>query len=177
MWRVLDKNYIHLDMELLEDSLIAYDYGSLRGNTWRQILPLDSNTVIEIVLDVATAIQYFHSMGFMPSPSFTFGDVYLDLSLRPRIRFDAVTVIKGFDEEESIFAFGCFFYAAYFNIDTVFDTVFGTEEQREIIVERPSSPKIPEYAWQLIQRCCAEDSGSRPTIEQVVKEMETWRIK
>ncbi|KAM6502603.1 hypothetical protein JOM56_002580 [Amanita muscaria] len=111
MWRVLDKNYIHLDMELQEDSLIP-DNVSLWYNAWLQILPLDSNTVIELVLDVATAIQYFHSMGFMPSPSFTFGDVYLDLSLRPRIRFDAVTVITGFDEEESIFAFGRFFYAS-----------------------------------------------------------------
>ncbi|KIL62505.1 hypothetical protein M378DRAFT_761333 [Amanita muscaria Koide BX008] len=76
--------------------------------------------------------------------------------------------------EDSVFAFGCFFHKVYFNIKLpLFDEKI--EERRRITVERPSSPKIPEYAWQLIQRCCAEDPRNRPTIGEVVKEMETWR--
>ncbi|KIL58005.1 hypothetical protein M378DRAFT_171130 [Amanita muscaria Koide BX008] len=51
------------------------------------------------------------------------------------------------------------------------------ELKRDIIVKRPSEPEIREDAWQLIQRCCAEDPESRPTIDEVVEEMESWGIE
>ncbi|KIL57795.1 hypothetical protein M378DRAFT_171305, partial [Amanita muscaria Koide BX008] len=49
--------------------------------------------------------------------------------------------------------------------------------QRDTIVKRPTEPEIREDAWQLIQRCCAEDPESRPTIDEVVQEMESWDME
>ncbi|KIL61213.1 hypothetical protein M378DRAFT_167195 [Amanita muscaria Koide BX008] len=42
------------------------------------------------------------------------------------------------------------------------------------IAKRPSKPKIRDDAWQLIQRCCAKDPKRRPTMDDVVREMEAW---
>jgi hypothetical protein len=50
------------------------------------------------------------------------------------------------------------------------------EEKRRIVAERASKAEIPEFAWRLMQRCCAEDPMNRPTIDEVVKEMETWEL-
>ncbi|KAM6490076.1 hypothetical protein JOM56_014488 [Amanita muscaria] len=118
IWRYLDKNYIHVEMELQEHSLIVLNKYPLRSKTWRQTLPLDSNTVIELVLDVARAIQYLHSMGVVYGFDFDFGHLYLDLNLRPRIRFacEFLHIIMGFERkrslyEDNVFSFGCFFYA------------------------------------------------------------------
>ncbi|KIL60626.1 hypothetical protein M378DRAFT_167856 [Amanita muscaria Koide BX008] len=111
---------------------------------------------------------------------FDIGNVDLDLSLRPKIRIGAefLALINPFQKsrlyENSIFGFGCFFYQVYSKW-THLPFAEEIRERRRIIVERPSSPEIPEYAWQLIQRCCAEDPRSRPTIGEVVKEIETWR--
>ncbi|KAM6502513.1 hypothetical protein JOM56_002490, partial [Amanita muscaria] len=90
--------------------------------------------------------------------------------MNPFLRYEILRYeSERFLYEDSIFAFGCFFYAAYFN------TANDIEERRRIVVRRPSKPEIPEYAWQLIQHCCAEDPRNRPTIDDVVKEMESWR--
>ncbi|KIL68692.1 hypothetical protein M378DRAFT_8163 [Amanita muscaria Koide BX008] len=180
-WRVLDQNYVHLEIDLQGHSLIIPFNLSERSEKWRQVLPLDFNTVIELVLDVARAIQYLHSTGITPDSLLDFGVVYLDLSLRPRIRiateYLTLNPFIGSESqrslyEDSIFAFGCLFYAAYFNM--TIDMHTSVEARRGIIVRRPSKPEIPEYVWQLIQRCCAKDPKNRPTIDEVVKEMETW---
>ncbi|KIL54846.1 hypothetical protein M378DRAFT_18491 [Amanita muscaria Koide BX008] len=181
-WRVLDQNYVHLEVDLQGHSLIIPFNHSERSEKWRRVLPLDFNTVIELVLDVARAIQYLHLMGVTPGGLLDFGVVHLDLSLRPRIRIgtEILTLINPFMGsgserslyEDSIFAFGYFFYAAYFN--TKVDIYASVEARRGIVVRHPSKQEIPEYAWQLMQRCCAEDPRNQPTIEEVVKEMETW---
>ncbi|KIL62514.1 hypothetical protein M378DRAFT_165718 [Amanita muscaria Koide BX008] len=197
--RVLDHNYICIEINLRGHSFFIPINIQPRSDKWQQVLPLHPITIIELVslkslnrcfshclqvLDVAKAIQYLHSMGLaFRATTFDIGNVDLDLSLRPRIRIGAELltlinpVMKSTSErllyEESIFGFGCFFYQVYFNKKLRFDE--SIEDRRRIIVERPSSPKISEYVWQLIQRCCAEDPRSRPTIGEVVKEMETWR--
>jgi len=77
--------------------------------------------------------------------------------------------------ESSIFTLGRLFYELYFNIRLPFDE--SAKLKRDTIIKRPSEPEIREDAWQLIQRCCAEDPESRPTINEVVQEMESWGIE
>ncbi|KAM6502766.1 hypothetical protein JOM56_002743 [Amanita muscaria] len=153
------------------------------GEKWRQVLPLDSITVIELMLDAARAIQYLHSMGVAPSSGFGMACMHLDLSLRPKIRIAArsLHLINPCTRPTSepslyggnVFDFGCFFYAVYFNTEISYNETM--EEKERIVANRPSKPKIPDYTWQFIQRCCAKDPMNRPTIDEVVKEMETWR--
>jgi hypothetical protein len=42
---------------------------------------------------------------------------------------------------------------------------------------RPSKPEIHDSAWELIQRCCAVDEEDRPTIDEIVEEMESWKLE
>ncbi|KAM6502757.1 hypothetical protein JOM56_002734 [Amanita muscaria] len=159
MWRVLDQNYVHLEINLKGASLLIPADLDMKEKL-QQVLPLDSITVIELMLDAARAIQYLHSMS-VARPS----GILRPTSQHPLSR-------------SNVFDFGYFFYAALFNteIDTDSTESKSTEERRRIaiVAERPSEPDIPE--WQLIQRCCAEDPTNRPTIDEVVKEMETWGI-
>ncbi|KAM6491143.1 hypothetical protein JOM56_010949 [Amanita muscaria] len=66
--------------------------------------------------------------------------------------------------EANIHSFGLLFYSVLFD-------QFDDEVTFEI---RPPEPDIPDNVWQLIQRCCAEDPKERPTMDQVVQEMESW---
>jgi len=50
------------------------------------------------------------------------------------------------------------------------------EEDRTEVVEQPTSPEIHDDVWSLIQRCCAEDPKSRPAMDEIVKEMESWNF-
>ena len=50
------------------------------------------------------------------------------------------------------------------------------DEARKITANRPSIPEIHDSAWELIQRCCAEDEDSRPTMDEVVEKMEGWKV-
>ncbi|KAM6502752.1 hypothetical protein JOM56_002729 [Amanita muscaria] len=174
MWRVLDQNYVHLAIKLQGASLAT----ECLQNTLRQALPLNFITVIEIMLDVARAIQYLHSMNFVPNTTSMQDYVYLDLSLRPKIRiapqflYFINTCTRPTSEYRDAFNFGYFFYEVLFDMELY--RYKSMEERRRIVVNRPSKPEIPEFAWQLIQRCCAEDPTNRLTIDEVVKEMETW---
>ena len=53
------------------------------------------------------------------------------------------------------------------------DDHLGGEDVTQV-VKRPAEPEIRDDVWSLIQRCCAEDPKSRPTIDEVVTEMESW---
>ena len=50
----------------------------------------------------------------------------------------------------------------------------GEMEGRKKVVMRPTQPQIHDEVWSLIQRCCAEDIKSRPTMDEIIKEMESW---
>ena len=55
--------------------------------------------------------------------------------------------------------------------------IFGNSEARKIIKNRPSMPEIHDSAWELIHRCFAKDEKSRPTMDEVVGEMEGWTVE
>jgi hypothetical protein len=49
------------------------------------------------------------------------------------------------------------------------------DNNSNVVAKRPSKPEIRDDEWQLIQRCCAKEPKSRPTMDEVVLEMEAWR--
>jgi len=56
------------------------------------------------------------------------------------------------------------------------DNSDGGEEDRTEVVKQPTSPEIRDDVWNLIQRCCAEDPKSRPAMDEIVEEMESWNF-
>ncbi|KIL58960.1 hypothetical protein M378DRAFT_285182 [Amanita muscaria Koide BX008] len=123
---------------------------------------------------LAKAIQYLHSMGVVLDYRFRSLNVVLDSDLCPTIRCLCSTSQSLLDKEceeqfspcRNIFSFGGICYELYAFPDTWPD-YSGSRRPK-----RPS--EIPENAWQLIQRCCAKDSACRPTIDEVVKDIEGW---
>ncbi|KIL58439.1 hypothetical protein M378DRAFT_170606 [Amanita muscaria Koide BX008] len=66
--------------------------------------------------------------------------------------------------EDNIFSFGILFYRVLFN-KYYGEVTFNT---------RPRKSEIPDNVWQLIQWCWVKERKKRPTIDQVVQEMESW---
>ena len=48
------------------------------------------------------------------------------------------------------------------------------EAERTEVVKRPTRAEIHDDVWSLIQHCCAEDPKSRPAMDEIIKEMESW---
>ncbi|KIL54787.1 hypothetical protein M378DRAFT_174039 [Amanita muscaria Koide BX008] len=147
---------------------------------WRLLEPIPSSvTTSRIMLRLAKAIEYLHSIGVVLHHQFASHHVFLGSDLCPRIccscsisRSLNKECKELFSPDDNIFSFGCLFYELYSGIDT--RPNHSISSRRHVVTERPSVQEIPEYAWQLIQRCCAEDPKSRPSIDEVVKEMEEW---
>ncbi|KIL58980.1 hypothetical protein M378DRAFT_285779 [Amanita muscaria Koide BX008] len=136
-----------------------------------------SSVTMKAMLAVAKAFQYFHSLGIVLDHHYvSLHCIFLDSKLCASIRSQGT--LSDLEErwtfKANIFSFGCFFYETYFNVEIKDHD--RRKLKRTVIVKRPSKPKIRDDAWQLIQRCCAEDPKSRPTIDEVVQEMESWRL-
>ncbi|KIL70362.1 hypothetical protein M378DRAFT_156487, partial [Amanita muscaria Koide BX008] len=156
---------------------------------WRKSTKPSAGRRIQVMLKIAKAIQYLHSMGVIFQ--YIIGDIFLDSDFRAKLHFRGTTLryiretpsshhMLGSDDkilysnQTNIFIFGYLFYEMYFDRDmNLRDRL---EFKRDIIAEKPSEPEISEDAWQLIQRCCAEDPRSRPSINEIVQEMESWKI-
>ena len=63
-------------------------------------------------------------------------------------------------------------YQIYFDVPISEDR--GEVAGRKQVGKRPTQPEIHDEVWSLIQRCCAEDTKSRPTMDEIVEEMESW---
>ncbi|KIL70498.1 hypothetical protein M378DRAFT_625836 [Amanita muscaria Koide BX008] len=140
------------------------------------------------MLEVAKAIRYLHSIGTVIDREIDLGDVFLDSKLHAKIRSLCSTsrsltetpgnyLLYGYEKrwnsyETNVFIFGCFFYELYFDCTIA----LRWECNNSKVSERPSEPTIREDAWQLIQQCCAEDRKARPSMNQVVQEMESWNL-
>ncbi|KIL71493.1 hypothetical protein M378DRAFT_223385 [Amanita muscaria Koide BX008] len=74
---------------------------------------------------------------------------------------------------------GYYYFTAIHSFGILFYQVLFSEDDDHIhdgatVKIRPREPEIPDKAWQLIQWCCTEDPKERPTIDQLVQEMESW---
>ncbi|KAM6491789.1 Protein kinase-like domain containing protein [Amanita muscaria] len=148
--------------------------GDLSMKQWRRRSIQSSVTIIQIMLRLAKAIQYLHSRGVVLYLQIFSHDIFLNSNLCPKIRCLCSTpqsfLAKEYQEwcspEDNIFSFGSLFYEMYTGFVIRPENLINSRK-------RPSEPEIPEYAWQLIQRCCANQE-SRPTIDEVVNEMKGW---
>ncbi|KAM6491575.1 Protein kinase-like domain containing protein [Amanita muscaria] len=133
------------------------------------------------MLEVAKAVRYFHSMGIVLHDLVDSDDIFLDSEFHARFRFLGLTAYyvnvtpiwhlgqQWLSHEANIFFFGCLFYEMCFDVKISFG-------DRNAVSKRPSKPEIRDDVWQLIQRCCAKEPKSRPTMEDVVREMVAWDI-
>ncbi|KAM6492921.1 Protein kinase-like domain containing protein [Amanita muscaria] len=147
---------------------------------WRQSCDNPYASKIQPTLfEVAKAIQYVHSLGIVLHCSFDEDGVYLDSDNHAKVLFlgfspndmcegqfdyDGIGRARSSTLEDNIRQLGKLFYRVLFN-------------KRYNVASyqtRPVKPQIPDNVWQLIQRCCAKDPTKRPTIDQVVQEMESW---
>ncbi|KAM6493664.1 hypothetical protein JOM56_010025 [Amanita muscaria] len=136
--------------------------------------------MFQVMLELSKSIQYFHSVGaVLSSCHMNLANIYLDPEFRVKLHISDLDIkgvkLKKYADENSVFTFGRLFYEMYFNVDLSGSDRRGLK--RDTIVKHPSEPEIREDAWQLIQRCCAEDPESQPTIDEVVQEMESWGIE
>ncbi|KIL58988.1 hypothetical protein M378DRAFT_286045 [Amanita muscaria Koide BX008] len=183
MVRILDRNFCVSSFRICKEAenFRFWDTNYIKGSIkeWREWSKPRSVTRLKAMLAVAKAFQYFHSLGIvLDHEHLSLGCIVLDSKFCVRIRF--LRVLSDLEErwtsdfKANIFSFGCFFYETYFKVQI--NDYHRREFKRSVIVERPSKPKIRDDAWQLIQRCCVEDPNSRPTIDEVVQEMESWKL-
>ncbi|KIL57998.1 hypothetical protein M378DRAFT_171127 [Amanita muscaria Koide BX008] len=131
---------------------------------------------LQVMLELSKSIQYFHSCGIVLCRRTPLFKIDLDAEFRPKLHISCLEVKRNeYEYENGVFTFGRLFYEMYFNVRLSHSD--STKLKRNTIVKRPSEPEIREDAWQLIQRCCAEDPESRPTIDEVVQEMESWDVE
>ncbi|KIL60165.1 hypothetical protein M378DRAFT_953394 [Amanita muscaria Koide BX008] len=189
MCKILDSNYIlrvskfaKADFYFVIDNV---DESKWSLSQWRKMSMPSSVTRIRVMLDIAKAFRYLHSMGIVPLYDTVNSDyISLDSEFHARIRllgltahYVKVTPIpdfsqKWFSYEANIFYFGCLFYEVCF--DSKIDYNDRIANKRDAVASRPSEPEILDDEWQLIQRCCASDPKSRPTMDVIVREMEAW---
>ena len=86
-----------------------------------------------------------------------------------------------FTLEDNVRSFGLLFYRVNFGscfllcfLTTSIQALFDQDDDELDFEIRPSEPEIPDNVWELIQWCCAKDPEERPTMYQVVQEMESW---
>jgi serine/threonine protein kinase len=161
--------------------------GTLRQ--WRRRSdPIIIIKIYEHLLEVAKAIQYMHSLGIMLAYVIRGDNIFIDSNRCAKLFGEGLSLqylsetparLIGYRKdrlrrEADVMMFGCLFYEIYFNVD------IGTRCRWEFtsgtIPTSPprEGPEIQDHAWQLIQRCYAEDPDSRPTMDEVVEEMESW---
>ncbi|KIL59882.1 hypothetical protein M378DRAFT_168761 [Amanita muscaria Koide BX008] len=126
-------------------------------------------------------------------------DIFLDPDLSPTIRFWGsflLYIVKTpsicleerskvlMTREANVFKFGCLFHEMAFNVEILVahEDRIPPEAQKRITnlvefkrnIKRPAEPEIPDTVWKLIQLCRGEDPKRRPTMDEVVMEMERW---
>lgn len=143
-------------------------------HSWRQSTDPSSNVIIFVMLNLARAIQYLHSMEILLSDSIRLDDIHVDSGFRVRISsMELVWSIDGHSLQEvgqryetDIYMFGYFFCMMYFDAELACTTSNRTS------LSTDSSVRCS--VWRLIQRCFSAEG--KPTINEVVQEMESWKV-
>jgi len=136
---------------------------------------------------VARAIRHMHSLGIACDSIFDGADVYINSNLEAQFDFKYCMSLHYLQQtptayiacpgkyqcsyEWEVFSFGCLFYEILFDID------IPVQERRDtrFVPSRPSEPEIDDNTWRLIRWCCARSPVDRPTIDEVVEEMQSWK--
>lgn len=151
-------------LKIVHDSMNTYE----PIKEWRRSNP-NSVMMLRVMLEVAKAIQYLDSMDVLLTDLNT---IYLDSECHVKILprgFLRSSIHPSVEEMRhwNIFEFGRTFYELYFDVEY-------PDHYKD--PERPLEPEISEELWQVIQRCCVGDPKGRPTIDEVVQEMESWKL-
>ncbi|KIL60403.1 hypothetical protein M378DRAFT_168132 [Amanita muscaria Koide BX008] len=179
--KILDHNYILPVLGTYDKwNRLHGGLGNINDQTepiheWLERSSPDFRTRIRVMLEIARVIRYIHSMDIALYCSDSTSEYFLDSNLRVKIMFRGLFVwwsmeasIYGHDDEPLFTE--CTFEANISAFAKLFDKVCVCDHNENL------SDRLVEGARQLINRCRAEDLKSRPTMQDVVMEMETWNL-
>ncbi|KIL59231.1 hypothetical protein M378DRAFT_14939 [Amanita muscaria Koide BX008] len=178
--RILDHDYIIPYLWIYQGDELKFVYGNVNEehepvDKWLARSRPNFVARIRVMLAVAKAIRYIHSMdvvvalGSIPIDSHY---IALDSNLHAKILCSGVFAWQVRDSEDLIFEGkgGC---TPEHNIATFADLF-------EKVCFRDDNENLPndlvEDVRRLIERCRVEDPKSRPSMENVVNEMEAWDL-
>ncbi|KIL59649.1 hypothetical protein M378DRAFT_999570 [Amanita muscaria Koide BX008] len=132
-----------------------------------------------IMLKLAKTIQYLQSMGFVLSDRIRLDDIYVDWEFQVRISPTELVWYGnsrslqevGQRSETGIYTFGSVFCMIYFGTS---ESSCTTSQATRTSLYKPGLG-APGDVGQLIQQCLSAEG--KPTIDDIVQEMESWKIR
>ncbi|KAF8348429.1 kinase-like domain-containing protein [Amanita rubescens] len=205
MWRTLSHDYVLPFIGTYGDSGFIHLVSPLMENetlhNWRNEKNPSASEVEIMTLRVAEGVQYMHYEGVIHC-DLRGVHVLLDSNLRVRIadfglsrdsNAPATVESKHFaapellvDEDKirhtkktDIYAFGCLYYEIHFNsLPFGTNTFYAVQQVKEgKHPPRKPNPPLEDEAWNLIERCWDQNPIKRPSIDDVVDIMISWRRK
>ncbi|KIL60384.1 hypothetical protein M378DRAFT_919205 [Amanita muscaria Koide BX008] len=176
--QILDHNYI-LPVLAIHGPGFYCGFGNVNEQTehvskWLEGSSPNFITRIRVMLEIARIIRYIHFMNIALSSNVINTEsivVFLDSNLRAKIMFQGL--FAWWSREASSYGHERFIPCTYEANVSAFANLFDKVNSRH---NEKQSNRLFKDARQLIERCRAEDPKSRPTMEDVVKEMETWSL-
>ncbi|KAM6491621.1 hypothetical protein JOM56_013013 [Amanita muscaria] len=143
---------------------------------WLQRSNPSFSTRIRVMLEIARIIRYIHSMD-IALLAIDSGVFVLDSNLRAKILFGGLFTWWGSEARTYGHEDTCSLQKYESNISdfaVLFRSVCFDGDNANIPPNNDNGPV--KDARKLIKRCRAKDRKSRPTMEDVVKKMETWDL-
>ncbi|KAM6499341.1 hypothetical protein JOM56_004849 [Amanita muscaria] len=144
-------------------------------NKWLERSSSNFITRIWLMLEIGRTVRYIHSMDIALYSDYKSEYIFLDSNLHAKFMFRGL--FAWWSREASIYGHErkhlfteCTYEANISAFADLFDKVCFDGHSENA----PS--QLVDDARQLIERCRAKDPKSRPTMEDVVKEMETWNL-
>ncbi|KAM6491571.1 hypothetical protein JOM56_012963 [Amanita muscaria] len=175
--KILDHHYILPVFGIYDIS--AQLYGDL-GDIIEQTAPIDQwlersspnfSTRIWVMLEIAKIIRYIHSMYIvLYSRSIAMGNFVLDSNFHAKFMFRDPFSWWPTDTSNSNSLVECAYEANISAFANLFNKMCFDGHNED------TRNRLFDDARELVERCRAEDLKRRPTMEDVVKEMETWNL-